>query len=160
MQIPGISDLVGKVAIPESLILVTGPSGSGKSVYCRQFFTDSLLEGSYCIYISSSLINKQFRNQFSKIEKLNLDQNSMFINPYLFNTPVDNQSQYLYSHSVSVSNTETEGQTTDSGQEGVKTEHVDGSITTDRLTMTFTQVRNCITEIRKSEKHDDYISQN
>src|SRR5919199_1229924 len=91
MQIPGISDLVGKVAIPESLILVTGPSGSGKSVYCRQFFTNSLLEGSYCIYISSSLINKQFRNQFSRIEKLDLDQNCLFINPYLYNTPIDNR---------------------------------------------------------------------
>jgi KaiC/GvpD/RAD55 family RecA-like ATPase len=159
MQIPGISDLVGKGTIPESLLLVTGPSGSGKTIYCRQFFVDGLLEGSYCIYISSSLINKQFRNQFSKIEKLNLDQNSMFINPYLFNTPIDNQSQYLYSHSVSLSNTETEGQTTDSGQEDVTTEHVDRSITTDKLTMTFKQVRNCITQIRKSEKHDDYISQ-
>src|ERR671938_308051 len=102
MHIPGISELVGKGGIPESLILITGPSGSGKTVYCRQFFVDGLLEGSYCIYISSSLINKQFRNQFSNL-KLNLDQNSMFINPYLYAMPVDNRLPYLSSRSVSLS---------------------------------------------------------
>src|ERR671939_696312 len=100
MQIPGISDLVGKGTIPESLILITGPSGSGKTVYCRQFFADGLLEGSYCIYISSSLINKQFRNQFSNLEKLDLDENSMFINPYLYSMPFDNRLPYLSPRSV------------------------------------------------------------
>lgn len=159
MQIPGISDMVGKGAIPESLILVTGPSGSGKSVYCRQFFTDSLSEGSYCIYISSSLINKQFRNQFSKIEKLDLDQNSLFINPYLYNTSIDNQAHNYYSHSVFVSKTETDAkdQMTGSGKEGITTEHIDTSVRTDKLTMTLTQVCNCITQIRKSQK---YVFQN
>ena len=148
MQIPGISDLVGKATIPESLILVTGPSGSGKSVYCRQFFTDSLLEGSYCIYISSSLINKQFKDQFSKIERLDLDQNSLFINPYLYNT-VDDQAHYYYSHSASVSKTETKDQITGSGKEGITTEHLDTSVRSDNLNMTLTQVRNCMTQIRK-----------
>lgn len=144
MQIPGISDLVGKTAIPESLILLTGPSGSGKSVYCRQFFTDSLLEGSYCIYISSSLINKQFKNQFSKIE-LDLDQNSLFINPYLHNT------------SVSVSKTETKDQMTGSGNKDITTEHLDTSVGTDKLSITLAQVCNCITQIRKCQ---NYVSQN
>ena len=143
MQIPGISDLVGKTAIPESLILLTGPSGSGKSVYCRQFFTDSLLEGSYCIYISSSLINKQFKNQFSKIE-LDLDQNSLFINPYLHNT------------SVSVSKTETKDQMTGSGNKDITT-HLDTSVGTDKLSITLAQVCNCITQIRKCQ---NYVSQN
>ena len=157
MQIPGISDLVGKGAISESLILVTGPSGSGKSIYCRQFFTDSLLEGSYCIYISSSLTNKQFRNQFSKIENLDLDRNSLFINPHLYNTPIENQAHHYYSHSVSVSKTETKDQMTDSGKEGVTTEHLDTSVRTDKLTMTLTQVSNCIAQIRKCQ---NYVSQN
>jgi KaiC/GvpD/RAD55 family RecA-like ATPase len=152
MQIPGISDLVGKATIPESLILVTGPSGSGKSVYCRQFFTDSLLEGSYCIYISSSLINKQFKNQFSKIERLDLDQNSLFINPYLYSTPID-----YYSHSVSVSKNETKDQMTGSGKQGITTEHLDTSVRSDNLNMTLTQVRNCMTQIRKCQ---NYVSQN
>src|ERR671926_567908 len=138
MQIPGISELVGKGTIPESLILITGPSGSGKTVYCRQFFADGLLEGSYCIYISSSLINKQFRNQFSNLEKLDLDENCLFINPYLYNTPIDNQAHYYYSHSVSVSKTEAKDQITDSSNQGINTEHIDASTRTDKLTMTLT----------------------
>src|ERR671926_1336686 len=134
MQFPGISYMAEKATIPESLILVSGPSGSGKSVDCRQFFEDGILGGSYCIYISSSLINKQFRNQFSRIEKLDLDQNCLFINPYLYNTPIDNQAHYYYSHSVSVSKTETKDQIANSSNQGITTEHIDASARTDKLT--------------------------
>src|SRR5919205_890183 len=94
MQIPGISDLLDKGVIPESLLLLIGPAGAGKSMYCRQFFTDGLFDGDYCIYISSSLTNKQFINHFSNIEKLNLIQNSKFINPYLYRSSLDSQVQY------------------------------------------------------------------
>src|ERR1051325_424956 len=93
MHIPGISDLAEKGTLPESLILVTGPSGSGKTLYCRQFFTDGLIEGNYCIYVSSSLTSKQFRNQFPIVEKLNLEQNSRFVNPYLYSAQIDSQQQ-------------------------------------------------------------------
>src|SRR5919198_170652 len=143
MYIPGISELVGKGSIPESLILITGPSGSGKTVYCRQFFADGLLEGSYCIYISSSLINKQFRNQFSDLKKLNLDQNSMFINPYLYNMPGDNRLPYLSSRSISLSDTKTEAQTTGYNVAETKTRQSDRSTTTGKLTMALTEVSNC-----------------
>jgi len=83
MQIPGTYSLTGKGTIPESLLLLTGPVGAGKTIYCRQFVTDGLLDGDYCIYISSSLTDKQFRTHFSNSENLNLYKNSKFINPYL-----------------------------------------------------------------------------
>jgi KaiC/GvpD/RAD55 family RecA-like ATPase len=105
MQIPGTSALIEKGTIPESLLLLTGPIGSGKTMYCRQFLVDGLLDKDYCIYISSSLTDKQFRTQFSNIENLNLIQNSKFINPYLHTGPVGNH----YSSSVSINKTSVSG---------------------------------------------------
>jgi len=85
MHIPGTSVLTGKSTIPERLLLLTGPIGAGKTIYCKQFFEDGIFDRDYCIYISSSLTNKQFREQFSNIENISLIQNSKFINPYLYN---------------------------------------------------------------------------
>jgi KaiC/GvpD/RAD55 family RecA-like ATPase len=85
MHIPGTSVLTEKRTIPERLLLLTGPIGAGKTVYCRQFFEDGIFDRDYCIYISSSLTKKQFRAQFCNIENINLIQNSKFINPYLYN---------------------------------------------------------------------------
>src|SRR3954452_3047482 len=116
MHIPGVSDLLDKGDMPQSLILITGPSGSGKTVYCRQFFAEGLFDGEYCIYVSSSLTNKQFRNQFSNIEKLNLDKSSTFINPYLYNKPADSQQQHLSSQSVSISSIDTYQKSTNTDQ--------------------------------------------
>ncbi len=45
----------------------------------------------YCIYISSSFTNRQFRAQLCNIENLNLLQNSKFINPYIYNIAQDKQ---------------------------------------------------------------------
>ncbi|MFZ0511314.1 MAG: ATPase domain-containing protein [Candidatus Nitrosopolaris sp.] len=91
MHIPGTSVLTDKKTIPERLLLLTGPIGAGKTMYCKQFFEDGILDRDYCIYVSSSLTNKQFRTQFSNIENLNLIQNSKFINPYLYNSALSNQ---------------------------------------------------------------------
>jgi KaiC/GvpD/RAD55 family RecA-like ATPase len=104
MQIPGISDLLDKGTIPNSVLLLTGPAGAGKSMYCRQFFTDGLFDGDYCIYVSSNLTDKQFRSQFSNIEKLKLIQNSKYINPYLYHTHQLN-SHHQYSPPPSSSST-------------------------------------------------------
>src|SRR2546428_11194720 len=101
VQIPGASALADKVTIPESLLLLTGPIGAGKTMYCRQFLTDGLLDLDYCIYISSSLTNKQFNSQFSNIENLNLIQNSKFINPYLYNASPDKQGYSSFSSDLS-----------------------------------------------------------
>ena len=99
MQIPGISDLLGKGKLPTSLLLLTGPAGVGKSMYCKQFFIDGLLTGDYCIYLSSSLSEKQFRSMFTNIEKSKVLQNSRLINPYLL-SPISssNESISLSSH--------------------------------------------------------------
>ena len=101
VQIPGASALADKGTIPESLLLLTGPIGAGKTMYCRQFLADGLLVRDYCIYISSSLTNKQFRTQFSNIENLNLIQNSKFINPYLHNGTVSNLGYSSFSRDSS-----------------------------------------------------------
>jgi KaiC/GvpD/RAD55 family RecA-like ATPase len=91
MQIPGTYSLTGKGTIPESLLLLTGPVGAGKTIYCRQFIIDGLLDGDYCIYVSSSLTDKQFRTHFSNVENLNLYKNCKFINPYLCKGHLDNR---------------------------------------------------------------------
>ncbi|HEY8522432.1 MAG TPA: ATPase domain-containing protein, partial [Nitrososphaeraceae archaeon] len=80
-QIPGLSSLTDKDIIPYGLLLLYGPIGSGKSVYCRQFFLDGISEGDYCIYISSNLTEKQYRNAFSNIQESDLSRNARFVNP-------------------------------------------------------------------------------
>jgi KaiC/GvpD/RAD55 family RecA-like ATPase/class 3 adenylate cyclase len=83
IQIPGIFDLTGKNSIPPSLILLVGLAGTGKSMYCRQFFIDGMLHSDYCIYISPSMTEKKFRSLFSKLQAVALDRTSKFINPYM-----------------------------------------------------------------------------
>jgi KaiC/GvpD/RAD55 family RecA-like ATPase len=159
MLIPGASYIAEKGTIPESLILVSGPSGSGKTLYCRQFFADGILGGRYCIYISSSLINKQFRNQFPKIEKLTLDKNCKFINPYLYTIPANNSRENLSSRSVSNSEPELEDQFMTSAGGNVTTEHAYRTLRADRLALTLTEVQNCITQIRKYENDTELMLQ-
>lgn len=100
MHIPGTFVLTNKTTIPERLLLLTGPIGAGKTVYCNQFFEDGLHDRDYCIYISSTLTNKQFRTRFSNIENLTLIQNSKFINPYIYNSVPDNRGYSLRSSST------------------------------------------------------------
>jgi hypothetical protein len=153
MQIPGTSALIEKGIIPESLLLLTGPIGAGKTMYCRQFFADGLLDGDYCIYISSSLTNKQFRTQFSNIENLNLIENSKFINPYLYDRPVGNQGYSSFSRdSSSVS----DNKTSVSGLE--KSESINS------LSLTLAEIEATITHINKlaadDRDHNSSISKN
>ena len=83
-QIPGLSSLIDKDRIPYGLLLLYGPIGSGKSVYCRQFFLDGIEEGDYCIYLSSNLTERQYRNIFSNLHESDLSQNAKFINPFRY----------------------------------------------------------------------------
>ena len=41
MQLPGSSFLTEKGIIPNSVLLLTGPVGAGKSMYYRQFFVEA-----------------------------------------------------------------------------------------------------------------------
>jgi KaiC/GvpD/RAD55 family RecA-like ATPase len=79
-KIPGISSLADK-DIPNGLLLLCGPIGSGKSVYCRQFFLDGIEVGDYCMYLSSNLTENQYRNMFSTIPGSTLNETTKFINP-------------------------------------------------------------------------------
>jgi KaiC/GvpD/RAD55 family RecA-like ATPase len=137
MQIPGISHLTDKGTIPESLLLLTGPIGAGKSVYCRQFLADGLLDRDFCIYISSTLTNKQFRAQFSNIENLNLIQNSKFINPYLYNSPVVNQTYRSFSSDSSSASDNNAG-----GHENIN-----------KLSLTLREVQSTISQINRMDSH-------
>ncbi|MGA7897981.1 MAG: ATPase domain-containing protein, partial [Nitrososphaeraceae archaeon] len=83
MQIPGISHLVGKDNISNSILLLTGSSGAGKSIYCRQFLLEGISQNEYCIYLSSNLTIDQYNDLFSNIEKSVISQYSIFINPYI-----------------------------------------------------------------------------
>jgi KaiC/GvpD/RAD55 family RecA-like ATPase len=150
MQIPGISDLLDKGVIPDSLLLLIGPAGAGKSMYCRQFFSDGLFDGDYCIYISSSLTNKQFINHFSNIEKQNLIQNSKFINPYLYRSSLDSQEQYPSLSSSSSSSFSVANNNTDN-RVGRRIE-VENS---NKLSLALKDIQDSITKVTKYVSGDD-----
>ncbi|MBV9668192.1 MAG: hypothetical protein JO327_08685 [Nitrososphaeraceae archaeon] len=153
MQIPGISDLLDKGVIPESLLLLIGPAGAGKSMYCRQFFTDGLFDGDYCIYISSSLTNKQFINHFSNIKKLNLIQNSKFINPYLHRSSLDSQTQYPSLPPSSSSMTSNNNDYMDNPVERRK--RIIEIENSNKLSLTLKDIQDSITKVRKYANSDD-----
>jgi archaellum biogenesis ATPase FlaH/class 3 adenylate cyclase len=71
---------------PESfnsgIFLMIGPKMSGKATYCNNLFTNSINDGGFCIYISSSLTGKQYNNLFLSKSR-NLEKNSRLINPHL-----------------------------------------------------------------------------
>ncbi len=147
VQIPGASALADKGTIPESLLLLTGPIGAGKTMYCRQFLADGLLDRDYCIYISSSLTNKQFRTQFSNIENLNLIQNSKFINPYLHNGTVSNLGYSSFSRdSSSVSDNTVSG--------------LEKSESTNKLSLTLAEIEETITAADDASDDNSSICKN
>ncbi|HET7242654.1 MAG TPA: hypothetical protein VFI64_04870, partial [Nitrososphaeraceae archaeon] len=83
-QIPGLSHLTAKGSLSDlrdTILLLKGAPGSGKSVYCRLFIADGLHEGVKCVYLNSSLTDKQFRNLFSDSHVA--ANNLKFVNPYL-----------------------------------------------------------------------------
>jgi KaiC/GvpD/RAD55 family RecA-like ATPase/class 3 adenylate cyclase len=82
-RIPGIADLIDShEAMPPSLVLLlAGPAGAGKTMYCRQFLVDGLLGGDYCVYASPSLDKQQCKDPFSGIDN-DAVRNLTFINPY------------------------------------------------------------------------------
>jgi archaellum biogenesis ATPase FlaH len=82
MQIPGQAFLTRNKSIPNSIFILNGNQGAGKSVYCREFFKDGLINGDSCIYIDCLLDNSEFFNSFLEITIENTNHNSFFINPY------------------------------------------------------------------------------
>src|SRR5215212_7077822 len=129
MQIPGQSNLITKeTKIPDSLLLLCGPAGAGKSMYCKQFFVDCLMNGDYCIYISSSLTDRQYRSLFADVDESKLLQGSHFLNPYLQKT--------LAGHSASSS--------------------LSTSVSENKLSLTLEIINDLIKKVKNGENDDDY----
>src|ERR671931_368996 len=137
MHIPGLTSLIDREeTLPSSiLLLLTGPPGVGKTMYCRQFLEDGLFDGDYCIYISSNLTDRQFRSLFSDNEKINLTQNSKFVNPYIYSEGVNNsQRQHSSNYSISASDSKAIGRTSNDN----------------KLSFALTEIHDSIVKIRKS----------
>jgi len=63
------------------ILLLSGPSGVGKTMYCRQFLLDGLLKGEKCMFISTDLSRMQFDALFSNVENKDILDRLEFINP-------------------------------------------------------------------------------
>ncbi len=63
------------------ILLLSGPSGVGKTMYCRQFLLDGLLKGEKCMFISTDLSRMQFDALFSNVENKNILDHLEYINP-------------------------------------------------------------------------------
>jgi KaiC/GvpD/RAD55 family RecA-like ATPase/class 3 adenylate cyclase len=94
IQIPGIVELVGaenedgskrtdRPVLAPSLFLLTGPSGAGKTVYCRQFILDAIKHGSHVIFLTTSVSDRQFKMMMPAESAGKLSQSCSFINPYI-----------------------------------------------------------------------------
>ena len=138
MQLPGSSFLTDKGLIPSSVLLLIGPVGAGKSMYCKQFFIDGISKGDFCIYLSSSLTEKQFRKQFSNIESASLAQYSKFINPYLTMKPTRNKD-FSVLHPPYVFNNEFTSET-------------ETKQTTNLLSLTLSEIEATINRARQVDK--------
>ncbi|AIF85325.1 RecA-superfamily ATPase possibly involved in signal transduction [Candidatus Nitrososphaera evergladensis SR1] len=51
-SIPGLRHVFFKGALPKGAFLLTGPAGSGKTMYCMQFLRDGIAAGERCLYVS------------------------------------------------------------------------------------------------------------
>ncbi|MDQ5860288.1 MAG: RAD55 family ATPase, partial [Thermoproteota archaeon] len=68
-------------SVGSKILLLSGPSGVGKTMYCRQFLLEGLLKGDKCIFISTDLSKMQFNALFSNVEDKNILDRMEFINP-------------------------------------------------------------------------------
>ena len=83
--IPGLSSLIGQAAAEKTdsgIILLMSPPGGGKTLFCRKMITESLQNGSACIYINSSMTRKEYQNLFNNITDEKIER-LKFLNPYL-----------------------------------------------------------------------------
>jgi KaiC/GvpD/RAD55 family RecA-like ATPase len=78
-MIPGI--YLPIQSIGPKILLLSGPLGAGKTMYCRQFLLEGLLKGDKCIFISTDLSKMQFNALFSNVENENISDRMEFINP-------------------------------------------------------------------------------
>jgi KaiC/GvpD/RAD55 family RecA-like ATPase len=79
LLIPGI--YLPLQSIGSRILLLSGPPGVGKTMYCRQFLLEGLFKGDKCIFISTDLSKIQFNALFSNVENKNILDHMDFINP-------------------------------------------------------------------------------
>jgi KaiC/GvpD/RAD55 family RecA-like ATPase len=63
------------------ILLLHGPSGVGKTLYCRQFLREGLLKGHQCVFVSTALSKRQFNGLFSNMDARKPVDPIEFINP-------------------------------------------------------------------------------
>ncbi|HZB99123.1 MAG TPA: ATPase domain-containing protein [Nitrososphaeraceae archaeon] len=78
-MIPGIYLPIQRLG--PKILLLLGPPGAGKTMYCRQFLLEGLVKGDKCIFISTDLSKMQFNTLFSNPESRHVPGNMEFINP-------------------------------------------------------------------------------
>jgi KaiC/GvpD/RAD55 family RecA-like ATPase len=76
------------------ILLLYGPSGVGKTLYCRQFLIEGLHKGDRCVFVSTALSKMQFNALFSNIDDGKFVDRVEFINPY------EDLSPSHYNHKV------------------------------------------------------------
>src|SRR5438105_1631864 len=72
--LPGLSLLTTEPLSPR-LFLLLGPAGAGKTMYCRQFLVDGIANKQHCVFVSSSLNEREFQTLFlnqTRTERNNL----------------------------------------------------------------------------------------
>ncbi len=83
LWIPGLNELLGKdiaIGIDSAVFMLAGPVGSGKTMYCKEFFNGSLKRGGYGIFISSIMGERQFKRHF-------LDEYESYVGKFRFINP-------------------------------------------------------------------------
>jgi KaiC/GvpD/RAD55 family RecA-like ATPase/acyl carrier protein len=94
LSIPGIFLPVRNTGI--KLLLLSGPSGVGKTMYCRQFMLEGAVRGDKCIFISTDLSKIQFDALFSNVEnRHNILDSIEFINQYDMGSPANSNEGAL-----------------------------------------------------------------
>ncbi len=62
---PGSKRLVKGMVPPSSLLLI-GPSGVGKTIFCKQFIYNGLIAGETCVYVTASESPEELENSMHK----------------------------------------------------------------------------------------------
>lgn len=80
VHIPGAYEFIDQGSIPIGSILLLGPSGVGKTIYCNQFFTEGLRQQNLCMLVTADG-EKKIREHLFKNTKTKSVQNLKIINP-------------------------------------------------------------------------------